>query len=141
MGGFGVMFGLYHLTNSYANHLATAQTQSQVQIISNVATTLDSHIPFIPPSILIYACSVPLLALAYLTADSWDRLWQVNFYLIISTLIACLCFYLFPLEVSYPPKTIADYQYLVSTGTPCISYLGRWISPLINCRLCMLAMP
>ncbi len=123
------MFGLYHLTNSYANHLATAQTQSQVQIISNVATTLDSHIPFIPPSILIYACSVPLLALAYLTADSWDRLWQVNFYLIISTLIACLCFYLFPLEVSYPPKTIADYQYFGINWHPLYQLLGSMDKP------------
>lgn len=126
-----MVFGLYSLTNSYANHLATAQIQSQAQTqaIGNVAITLDSHIPFIPPSILIYACSVPLLALAYLTADSWDRLWRVNFYLIISTLIACLCFYLFPLQVSYPPKAIADYQYFGISWHALYQLLGAMDKP------------
>ncbi len=104
LGGFGAVFSLYTLTNEYASKLSSTQQ------IANVATSLDAYIPFIPISIIIYACSVPLLVLIFLTADSFDKLRKVNFYIIVSTLMACLCFYWLPLQVVYPPKSHESYQ-------------------------------
>lgn len=105
LGGFGAVFGLYTLTNEYASKLSSTQQ------ITNVATSLDTYIPFIPVSIIVYACSVPLLALIFLTADNFDKLRKVNFYIIVSTLMACLCFYWLPLQVIYPPKSHESYQF------------------------------
>lgn len=104
LGGFGVVFLLYTLTNAYTDKL------SQTHLIANVATVMDGYMPFVPASVVIYLCSVPLIVYLYLSAEYIDKCREISAYLILSTLIAVLCFYITPLQVSYPSKLPIQYQ-------------------------------
>ncbi|MFW2176509.1 MULTISPECIES: phosphatase PAP2 family protein [unclassified Moraxella] len=92
---FFVVFGLYNLMNAYTAIL------SQTIEIANLALKLDHHIPFIPSFIILYSCSVWLLIASFFMVADRVGLYHLTQRLLLTTVIACLCFYRLPLTFSF----------------------------------------
>lgn len=107
IGFFAVFNCLYNLTNAY-----TAKLTNHMPI-SNVASGFDSQIAFIPSMILPYSCSLWLLIVSFFITDTNKALQRLTLRLLLTTVLACLCFYWIPLKFSFQlPDADIAYQKL-----------------------------
>ncbi len=96
----GVFYIFYPLSNLYAKQLF------MVAGLPTVATAWDKWIPFVPAMIVPYACSIPLLIISFFVIPIHE-VTRHSLRLLLITLVAVLCFYLYPLHFSFQ---ITSYQ-------------------------------
>ena len=115
----GVFYCLYPLTNLYSEALSHTRSFQHVQVISNI----DGVIPFIEWMIIPYSWSLILFIASFFIVTSIKQLHKLTVCIILATLAACLCFYLFPFQFSYPRPSVSPlfaqaYQFLETTDRP-----------------------
>ena len=115
----GVFYCLYPLTNLYSEVLSHIRPFYNVQVISSI----DGVIPFIEWMIIPYSWSLILFIASFFIVSSIKQLHKLTICIILATLAACLCFYLFPFQFSYPKPPVSPlfaqaYQFLETTDRP-----------------------
>lgn len=110
---------LYTLTNAYSAALFTSYPER----IYNLATTLDSSIPFIPAMIVPYSWSMILFIASFFMVRTPKQLSVLSARLIVATLLACVIFYIFPARFSFIRPVTNDwtafgYLFLSVTDQP-----------------------
>lgn len=115
----GVFYCLYPLTNLYSEVLSHTRSFQPVQVISSI----DGIIPFIEWMIIPYSWSLILFIASFFIVSSIRQLHKLTICIILATLAACLCFYLFPFQFSYPRPSVSPifaqaYQFLETTDRP-----------------------
>ena len=115
----GIFYLLYSLSNIYSASLYE-HTPNAVHIL---ATSLDSHINFIPTMIVPYGWSLLLFCASFFMVNTHKQLTLLTYRLILATLFACLIFYLYPARFSFTRPVITSwvdlgYQFLALTDKP-----------------------
>ena len=115
----GMFACLYPLTNFYSEILNISQPYQHWQVIP----VIDNAIPFIDWMIVPYSWSLPLFICSFFIVANIRQLRILSSRLILTTLIACLCFYLLPLQFSFlrsdiRPLFVPFYAFIEATDRP-----------------------
>ena len=114
-----IFYLLYNLTTVYSVSLYTLYPSQ----IYNLATPFDSMIPFIPAMIVPYSWSLILFVASFFLVRTSTQLSLLSYRLILTTIFACLIFYLYPARFSFN-RSIPDdwtqfgYQFLQLVDKP-----------------------
>ena len=114
-----IFYLLYNLTTVYSVSLHTLYPSQ----IHNLTTPFDSMIPFIPAMIVPYSWSLILFVASFFLVRTSTQLSLLTYRLILTTIFACLIFYLYPARFSFN-RSIPDdwtqfgYQFLQLVDKP-----------------------
>ena len=121
----GIFYLLYSLSNIYSANLYK-HIPNSVHIL---ATSLDTHITFIPIMIVPYGWSLLLFCASFFMVNTRRQLTLLTYRLILATLLACLIFYFYPARFSFIRPILEDmdsldvwvnygYQFLALSDCP-----------------------
>ncbi len=97
------VFGMsYPLTNAYTHHLQSYAPNMVASVVSRYDV-----LPFMAWTIVPYTFSFVLFVVSFYLV-SFSALSLLLYRLLMSTLMACLCFYLFPLKFSFDKSLISE---------------------------------
>ncbi|WP_201579652.1 phosphatase PAP2 family protein [Psychrobacter sp. Pi2-52] len=114
-----IFYLLYNLTTFYSVSLYKLYPSK----VHNLATPFDSMIPFIPAMIVPYSWSLILFVASFFLVRTSTQLSLLSYRLILTTIFACLIFYLYPARFSFN-RSIPDdwtqfgYQFLQLVDKP-----------------------
>ena len=114
-----IFYLLYNLTTVYSVSLYTRYPSQ----IYNLATPFDKFVPFIPAMIIPYSWSLVLFVVSFFLVRTSTQLSLLSYRLILTTIFACLIFYLYPARFSFN-RSIPDdwtqfgYQFLQLVDKP-----------------------
>lgn len=97
----GCQLLLFNLIYSSANWRSET-----LQLNQSFILPLDNTIPFVPWMLILYACSILFFVGAFISATTHAELVRLSQRIMLATLIAGSCFYLYPLSFNFSPQEI-----------------------------------
>ena len=140
----GIFYLLYSLSNIYSANLYK-HIPNSVHIL---ATSLDTHITFIPIMIVPYGWSLLLFCASFFMVNTRRQLTLLTYRLILATLLACLIFYFYPARFSFIRPILKGmdsldvwvnygYQFLALTDKPFNQFPSLHVTYAILLAICL----